>query len=326
MKYQKYGTSAVVCTALLWSFDGLLRRYLYTLPSPVIVFYEHAMGLAVVLVVLLIMRRGYQRLTGRQWLSITLVALLSGAAGTILYTAALGRVQYIPFSIVVLLQQLNPIFAIGTAALLLRERLTKRFFGLSVVAIAGGYVAAFPHLSVNLATGRGTAIAALMAVGAAAAWGCSTAFSKHALTNTSSTQVVALRYGLTVIFAFLFVTVSGSLGRLGTITHTQLLYLLAITFSTGLLAMIIYYFGLKHVLASRAAILELVWPASAVFIGWIFLKQGLSLTQIIASLVMVGAIYLITREVGEAEDKSPAGSEIAESANQSLLGHESDVL
>jgi drug/metabolite transporter (DMT)-like permease len=307
MKYNKYGPLAVVITALLWSADAVLRRHLYTLPAPVIVFYEHSLGVLVLLPLVLFGYKNFKRLTGRQWLSITLVAALSGAAGTILYTAALGRIQYIPFSIVVLLQQLNPIFAILTSALLLHEPLTKRFFGLSAVAIAGGYVTVFPHLNINLSTGHGTLVAGLMAVGAAAAWGTSTAFSKYTLDGPSTIQVTALRYGLTIPFAMLFVLGSGSAHALGAITFSQFLYLLAITFSTGLLAVLIYYFGLKRVLASRSAILELTWPASAVFIGWIFLKQGLTATQIIASLVMVGAIYLVAREqAASAQAKSGA--------------------
>ncbi len=296
MKYNKYGPLAVIVTALLWSADAVLRRHLYTLPSPVIVFYEHLLGLVALVPLVIYGYKGFKRLTRKQWLSITLVALLSGAAGTILYTAALGRIHYIPFSIVVLLQQLNPIFAIGASALLLKEPLTRHFFALSAVALAGGYVTVFPDFTVNLSTGNGTLIAALMAVGAAAAWGTSTAFSKYALDGPSSIQVTALRYGLTIPFALLFVLGSGSAHALTTVTLNQFWYLLAITFSTGLLAVLIYYFGLKRVMASRASILELTWPASAVFIGWIWLDQGLQATQVVASLVMVGAIYLIARE------------------------------
>ena len=109
MKNNKYyGPGAVVAAALLWSVDGLLRRHLYTLPAPVIVFWEHTFGFLVLLPVLAFSWRYFKQLTRKQWLAITVVALLSGAAGTILYTAALGRVQYIPFSVVVLLQQLEP--------------------------------------------------------------------------------------------------------------------------------------------------------------------------------------------------------------------------
>lgn len=296
MKYVKYGSAAVVLTALLWSVDGLLRRHLYTLPAPVIVFWEHTFGFIVLLPVIAASYKTFKKLTRKQWLAIIGVSFLSGAVGTILYTAALGRIMFIPFSVVVLLQQLNPIFAISASAILLREPLTKKFFGLSALALIAGYFVSFPHVSVNLATGKGTAMAALMAVGAATAWGTSTAFSKYALKGTSSLQITGLRFGITPFFALLFVVLSGSTHAIRTITLNQFAYLVAITFSTGLVALWIYYFGLKRVLASRAAILELAWPASAVVIGYVWLHQGLTWTQGIAAIVLAGTIYVIARD------------------------------
>jgi len=296
MKYVKFGSAAVVAAALLWSVDGLLRRHLFTLPAPVIVFWEHTFGLIVLLPVIAASFKRFKKLTGRQWLAITLVSFLSGAVGTILYTAALGRILFIPFSVVVLLQQLNPVFAIGTSAVLLREPLTKKFFGLAAVALVAGYFVTFPHLSVNLSTGKGTAMAALMAVGAAAAWGSSTAFSKYALKGAPSLEITALRFGITPFFAMLFVVLSGSTHAIRTITLNQFAYLVAITFSTGMVALWVYYFGLKRVMASRSAILELAWPASAVVIGYVWLHQGLTWTQGIAALVLTATIYKIARD------------------------------
>lgn len=308
MKYSKYGSAAVVLAALLWSVDGLLRRHLYTLPAPVIVFWEHTFGFIVMLPILLFSWRYFKQLTRKQWLAIGTVALLSGAGATILYTAALGRIQYIPFSVVILLQQLNPIFAITASAILLREPLTRKFVGLSIIALAGAYFATFPDIKINFATGSGTAIAALFAVGAAAGWGISTAFSKYALEGTSSFHITAARFGITPFFALMFAALSGSAKDIGSITLNQFWYLVAITFSTGLMALMIYYFGLKRVKASRSAILELAWPASAVLVGYLWLHQTLTWSQCIGALVLTGAIVMIardTKDVSTPIDKPP---------------------
>ena len=301
MKYIKYGSAAVVTAALLWSLDGLLRRNLYSLPPAIVVFYEHLFGLIILAPFILTSFKAFKALTKKQWLAIIAVSFFSGAIGTILYTAALGQVQYIPFSVVILLQQLNPIFAIITAYFLLKEPLTKRFWWLAIVAIVAAYFVTFPDIKVNFATGSGTIVAALLAVGAAAAWGCSTAFSKYALKNTSSLHITAARFAFTPIFALLFVIIGGKTSQLGSISASQFGYIVAITFSTGLLALIIYYFGLKRVPASRAAILELAWPLSAVVVGYIFLNQGLSITQAIGAIALTVSIYLIARETRVAE-------------------------
>jgi drug/metabolite transporter, DME family len=303
MKYLQFGSIAVIAAALLWSLDALLRIKLYSLPAPVIVFWEHIFGLILLTPVVLASFKAFKKLTRRQWLAIIGVSLLSGAAGTILYTAALGRVQFAPFSVVVLLQQLNLVFAITAAALLLKEPVTRRFIGLAALAFAAAYFVSFPNLKVNLSTGDGTFMAALMAIGAAAAWGTSTAFSKYALKGTSALHITAARFGFTPIFALGFVILSGSTASLGAITMDQFKYIIAITFSTGLLALLIYYFGLQRVRASRAAILELTWPLSALAIDYFYRDKTLTLTQLLGAAVLTGTIYLIARDSIRASDK-----------------------
>lgn len=295
MKYAKYGSLAVVTAALLWSLDGLLRRNLYDLPPAVVVFWEHLFGLIILAPIVLSSFKAFKKLTRKQWLSIIGVSFLSGAVGTILYTAALGKVQYIPFSVVVLLQQLQPVFAISAAGLLLKEPLTRRFFGLAAIALVGAYFVSFPDLTVNLSTGSGTLMAALLAVGAAAAWGISTAFSKYSLKDTSSIHITALRFSFTPIFALMFVLLAGDASKLDDVTFDQFKYIAAITFSTGMLALIVYYFGLKRIPASRATILELAWPLSAVIVGYLWLDQGLTWTQGIGALTLLATTYLMSK-------------------------------
>lgn len=299
LKYLKYGSGAVILAALLWSIDGLLRRNLYNLPPSVVVFWEHIFGLVIITPFIITSLKAFRKLTRRQWLAITGVSFLSGALGTILYTAALGKIEYIPFSVVVLLQLLNPIFAIVTAGVLLHEPLTKKFFALASLALVAAYIVSFPDLTVNFSTGNGTLVAALFATGAAACWGTSTAFSKYALKDTSSLHITAARFAITPIFALLFVILSGSTRSLGSLTIDQFKYIGLITFTAGLVAMAIYYFGLKRIPASRSEILELTWPLSAVFVGYIFLQQGLNITQIMGALVLAFTIYLIAKDAGK---------------------------
>lgn len=296
-KFGQLGAVAVIVAALLWSVDGLLRIHLQMagLRAPVIVFWEHLFGAILLAPFVLSTFKSFKNLTRQQWLAITGVSFLSGAVGTIAYTAALGKTMFIPFSVVVLLQQLNPIFAVTAAALFLKEPLTKRFYGLSAIALVAAYFLWLPNGVINLATGKGTLVGGLLALTAAAAWGTSTAFSKYALKDTSTLHVTSLRFSITPIFALGFTLFTGD-HALRTLTREQFLYLVAITFSTGLVALIIYYWGLKRVLASRAAIYELAWPISAVIVGWLWQHQVLLASQAVAAIVLTGAIYLIAKE------------------------------
>lgn len=305
MKYRNFGSASVILAALLWSLDGLLRTQLYTLPPAVVVFWEHALGFILISPFILATLGQFKKFTRKQWISITVVSFLSGALGTILYTAALAKTQYIPFSVVVLLQQLQPIFAITAAAIILKEPLTRRFLFLSSIALIAAYWVAFPSLTVNLSTGAGTAIAALFALGAAASWGSSTALSKYTLKDTSSLHVTAARFGLTPIFALLFVFALGGSSSLGAVTAVQWQYIALITVTTGFVALAIYYFGLKRVPASRSAILELTWPLSALVTGAFILHQPLTPTQMIGAIVLLATVILIARDAQATEKSTP---------------------
>jgi drug/metabolite transporter (DMT)-like permease len=293
---KKFAPYLIIFAALLWSLDGLLRRNLYSLPAPTIVFLEHILGFIVLAPFLMKEFKTWMKLSSRTWYSVLAIALLGGTIGTIAYTAALGKINYIQFSSVVLLQQLQPVFAIALAGLLLKEKITKRFIGLAVLAIIAAYFVSFPDLRVNFATGGGTIIAATLAVIAAFSWGASTVLGRYALKSLSYFSLSGLRFGLASIFAFLFLYSTGDVSTITTLSNTQWWYLLAIVFSTGLVALLIYYKGLTHVPARMSTILEMTWPVSAILIDLIFFKNALSATQWIGAVVLISVILTISRD------------------------------
>lgn len=285
MQY-RWGALAVIGAAVLWSLDGLLRRDLYSLSPTLVVFWEHVFGALILAPFILKSWKKFRQLTRKQWLMIILVALLSGTVGTILYTAALGKVFYIQFSVVVLLQQTQPLFAIIAARLLLREKLTPRFFVLAGVALVAVYFISFPQLTVA-GTGRAAIIAAVMALGAAIAWGTSTAFSKYSLRNTSVTHVTWLRFAFTGVFAGLVSLFFVPVREYVQLELAQWQAILTITLSTGLVALLLYYFGLKRIPASHSTLFELAWPLSAVCIGYVAFDERLTITQIVGAILLV---------------------------------------
>lgn len=233
-------------------------------------------------------------MTKKEWLAIGIVSLFSGALGTIFYTAALGKVNYIQYSVVVLLQQLQPIWAISAAAILLKEKITKQFVLWAILALGAAYAITFKDLSVNLTTGSGTLIAGLLALSAGILWGSSTAISKYVLNKVSFLTATALRFFLAPIFAFLFIIGSNQTQALFTLDTSQWESLLLIVFSTGMVALAIYYYGLKKTPARVTTICELVWPASAIFIDFFYYHKGLSVTQLAGVVVLLFVIYKVS--------------------------------
>ncbi len=304
-KIATFGPLFVIIAALLWSFDGILRISLYSIPPAVIVFYEHVLGAVILLFFSFKWIKDLKKMTRKEWIAIAIVSLFSGAIGTIFYTAALGMVQYTQFSVVVLLQQqLQPLWAIAAAAILLHERLTKRFLLWAAVALVAAYLITFKDLQVNFATGTGTMMAAGLALAAGFMWGTSTAISKYVLNKVSFMTATALRFYLAPIFALLFILGSNQTDALLTLTPNQWQTLFIITLSTGLVALGFYYYGLKRTPARITTLCELVWPASAIFIDYFYFHKTLSPTQIIGVLLLLLAIYMVTKPLAKSSGKS----------------------
>src|SRR6185503_6904021 len=197
------GPIFILIAATLWAFDGLIRQHLYSLPPITIIFFEHLIGLIILspFVLKYVLKTKFTR---REWGLLCIIAVLSGLLGTLWFTAALGKVHFITISVVFLLQKLQPIFAIATARIFLKEKLDGRYIKWAVLAILAAYFVTFPNGVVNLQTGEGTIIAALYALGAAFAWGSSTTFSKMLLGKVDFKVSTFYRFLITLVVALPF--------------------------------------------------------------------------------------------------------------------------
>lgn len=291
-KLVKFGPYLIALAAVLWGIDGIIRRSLYSLPPITIVFYEHLFG-AIIIAPFLIPQLKKINFTKKEWGAIVWVSLLSGVLGTLWFTTALLKTQFIPFSVVFLIQKLQPIFAVAMAALVLREKITKKYFGWAILAFFAAFFVTFENGVVNLKTGAETVVAALFALGAAFAWGSSTAFSRFALFKASNTLVTGLRFWITTVMALIFVFVLGASDKLGAPTGGQYLRFILIALSTGMVALWIYYKGLKHTEVKVATILELAFPLVAILIDIFVYKTFLAPSQYFAAAVLILAMYKV---------------------------------
>tara|TARA_B100000749_G_scaffold46990_1_gene33158 strand:- start:1314 stop:2222 length:909 start_codon:yes stop_codon:yes gene_type:complete len=294
---------AVIFAAFLWSFDGFIRQNLFALPSFLIVSLEHVIG-AILFLPLLI--RGWKEvssLSQRGWISVLWISIFGGVLGTFFYTKALSYVNYIDLSVVVLLQKLQPIFAIALAGLILKEKITKRFIILAFAAIVGGYLVTFGSSSINDWDDK-TIIAALLALLAAFSWGSSTVLGKHALNRLSFTTVTSLRLAITASVTAFVLLSTGQYDAINNMTLSHWGFIVLIVLSTGSLALFFYYYGLNKLPASHATLYELFWPLSAVGLDWFIRGNILSLPQWVGAILLLGAIIILTRETNNGQTQS----------------------
>lgn len=288
-----YGALLIFLAAVLWGLDGILRRSLFSLPPITIVFFEHVIGL-IIIAPFLIRAWKKEALESKEWYALGIVALLSGVLGTLFFTTALLKVNFIPFSVVFLIQKLQPIFAVTMAWIVLKEIPTPRYVFWAALALVAGYFVTFPMGVVNFSEGGAHLVAAGFALAAAVAWGGSTALSRYALLGHSNTFVLGLRFLLTVPIAFIFVVGMGALPTLSAVTPSQMGTLALIALSTGMLALWVYYRGLRTTPVRVAAIVELAFPATAVIIDYFLYGVALHWSQYVAAAVLLGAMYMIS--------------------------------
>ena len=288
------GPVLIIIAALLWAVDGVIRRNLYTLPPITIIFIEHLVGL-IVLSPFVFKYVLETKLTKGQWWLLLLVAVLSGLLGTLWFTTALLKVHFISFSVVFLLQKLQPIFAITTATIFLKEKFNQEYIIWAVLAIASAFFVTFPNGYVNLKTGEGTIIAAIYALGAAFAWGSSTTFSKILLGKVRAEVSTFYRFLFTVLISIPIVFIFGYGSSLASVTISQLGLFLLIAVSTGMVALLIYYKGLAKTPVHISTILELTFPFIAILIDMKLYHTILTPMQWISACLLVFSIYKIAR-------------------------------
>ncbi len=288
------GPILIIIAALLWGLDGILRRTLGGIPPITIIFFEHLIGLVILFPFVWKVVK-VERIGRKDFWLLILVSILSGLLGTLWFTTALLKTMFISFSVVFLLQKLQPIFAITTASIFLKERFDKRYIKWAILAFVAAYFVTFKNGHINFATGGDTIKAALYAVGAAFAWGTSTTFSKMILSRVSHQTTTLYRFFFTAIISLILIIILGYGSSLSMPTTINYGAFIIIALTSGMVGLYIYYKGLKDTPVHVSTILELFYPLVAVIIGIFLYNDVLALSQWIAGIILCFAIYKIAR-------------------------------
>ena len=289
------GALSICLAATLWGLDGVvLTPRLYNLSVPFVVFLLHLIPFTLMQPMLFGTYRTLRRLKLEDWLTLTLVALCGGILGTFSIVKALFLVDFNQVSVVVLLQKLQPVFAIVLAGVLLGENITRRFLGWASLAIVGAYLLTFGLSVPQIDGGSTTTMAAVWAAIAAAAFGSATVFGKRLLQSLDFREATFARYGLTSILAFLYLMLSGEGLPFDTVTSMNWILILIIGLTTGSGAIFLYYFGLSRVRASVSAICELCLPLSAIIFDYVVNGSVLGPWQWAGAAALVLAIFKVS--------------------------------
>lgn len=286
---------AISVAAALWGFDGVvLTPRLHAVPVLFVVFLLHAVPFVLMQPALGRSWAKLGRLAPGELATLALVSGVGGVTGTLAIVKALFLVDFNQLSVVVLLQKLQPVFAILLAALLLGERVTRRFLGWAAVAVTGGYFLTFglhgPEVDLD---GQATQ-AALWAVVAAASFGAATVLGKKLLGSLDFWTATFGRYGMTTAITGLALVATGAGFPFADVSRTHWIVILIIGLTTGTGAIALYYWGLTRVRAITATICELSLPLSAVVFDYLVNGSRLGPVQWLGGALLIGAITRVS--------------------------------
>ncbi|NOZ46699.1 MAG: EamA family transporter [Chlorobi bacterium] len=290
------GSLAIGIAAIMWGFDGVvLTPRLYNLNIAFVVFVLHVFPFLLMNIFMPKQYRYISNFSFNDFIILFLIAIMGGVLGTISIVKALFLVNFNNLSIVVLLQKIQPVFAIILAAIFLKEKITKYFFGWAFLAILAGYTLTFGFNAPVFDSNSNMEYAAFFALLAAFSFGSSTVFSKMALQKYNFKTTTFYRYGITSIIMFSYVALSGKLDQFHVVTNLNWIYFIIIAITTGSGAIFLYYFGLKNVKAIVSVIVELLFPVSTILIDYLVNNNKLSVIQWVSAIIMVFAVINLNR-------------------------------
>jgi DME family drug/metabolite transporter len=279
------GALLVAAAAALWGTDALLRRPLaHSTQAATIVFAEH---LVLVLLTLPLIPAALLAVVraGRRYVAAAVaIGVGASATATILFTQAF--VQGDPVTPVVL-QKVQPLVAVVGAWFILGERPRAHFGWFLLAGLAGTWLIAFPSpLEIEVAA----ALPALYAIGAAVLWALGTVLGRLLATHLRFQHVTALRFAFGLpasAFAVLVV------GAPFTTSASDAGWIAALAIVTGLVALSLYYYGLRSTPAVIAALAELTFPVTAAAVGYLAFGATLDGTQWIGVALTAVVVLLL---------------------------------
>jgi len=284
----------IVAACLLWAVDTLIRYpLLFSGPSAQrIVFTEHLLLTLFLVPIAWKSRAVFWRAQVSHIFWFFIIGAIGSAYATLAFTKAFSLINP---SLVILLQKLQPVVAIGLAHVLLGERIRASFLFWALLALFGAFLISSPDILPGLQNVSLISDNALYGYGltlfAVIAWGSSTVFGKKlSSSGYNETQIMFGRFfaGLVALVP-LFYTVGIELDFNLTINSK----ILAMVVISGLAGMWLYYMGLKRVSARVSALAEMFFPLCAVAINWIFLGKALEPVQIMGAALLILASTMI---------------------------------
>ena len=276
------GYGEIITASVLWGFAGIFAKMITGMPAQSIIFYRVVFASIIFFIALVISGNLNIIKLGDKKVYLMLFALLQVSTMLTYFISILNA----SVSVAVLLLYTAPVYVTLFSPWLLKEKPTKKGIIALVLSIAGILLTVdpgkldFQPYSVGIIAG--------IAAGIAYAFQIMT--SKYLSTRYSGyTQAF---WGFIIAMLILFPVSSVPLN----VVFTNINYLLLLAIFPTILAVSLYFNGLKKVKAQSASILGLIEPVSAVILAVLILDEQISALQIFGGVLILAGAALVTRD------------------------------
>tara|TARA_B100001971_G_scaffold215192_1_gene259795 strand:- start:45827 stop:46726 length:900 start_codon:yes stop_codon:yes gene_type:complete len=292
------GFSFIVLACALWAVDTLIRYPLAgQMSASSIVFYEHLLLSVIFSVVFFKAFSAFKHIKFNHIISFVIIGMLGSALATLAFTRAF---MFLNPSIVIILQKFQPVIAVSLAAFVLKEKVNKYFMLWAFVSLVGAVLISYEDL-LNIVNSEsqlselffhdGAALGYILVMFTIFGWGAATVFGKKlTLEGYSNEQIMAGRFlfGLLAMVPFYFIDNTFFTHNVEVYSKVSLMVLLS-----GLLAMYLYYMGLRRTSARSATLAEMFFPFMAVIVNWLFLDARLTAIQMFGGgILLLGSLVI----------------------------------
>lgn len=285
------GFSFILMACALWAVDTLIRYPLSSQMSAAsIVFYEHLLLSVIFSVVFFKSLKSLSKPKVSHVIAFVVLGVIGSALGTLAFTRAF---MFLNPSIVIILQKFQPVVAVTLAVWVLGEKVNKFFIFWAFISIIGAFLISYEDV-LNIVNSKkeltelffhdNAILGYILVIFTIFGWGSATVFGKKlALEGYTNEQIMGGRFILGFFAMAPFYFIDGSF-----FTHNLEIYskISLMVFLSGLLAMYLYYMGLRRTSARSASLAEMFFPFMAVIVNWAFLDAKLTVIQIFGGLIL----------------------------------------
>jgi drug/metabolite transporter (DMT)-like permease len=295
-----YGPWLIALGAALWGTESAWRIPLNELfDAKVIVFWEHVLILIMFLPILISRLYEIPKIRLRTWGFLLFSGFAGSAVGTIFFTLAL---KYGNPTVVNVILNIQPVISTIGAFLLFGDRLARQFFFYAGIAIVAGIFVSVAHptmigvsferAGLNLGTGYALVCAVF--------WGLSTVAGRGVMMGMSLRLASSLRIVVGLTCMTLILLAYGKLNGAALWPATAqahptkaIIWLILLASVSGGIPLLIYFQGLRLTRASTAGYFEMMQTLAAVCVTWGFFHASLHPHQVVAAIVLIGAVAMV---------------------------------